>query len=276
MKPVIATSLKIAAAQVGVRESNDNSGPKVREYQAATTLGGTHWPWCAALIAWDFRETEKALKVEIPWSYSASCDVLLADGKARGIVHTTPQVGDVMLVRAKKSARNGGGYSTTDMIHTGIVESVGPGGSFGTIEGNTNNDGGREGIGVMRHTRNVNDGRYYFIRWADALPDAKAPEPYTASIEVHVGSGGSVRALPSKTENNTVLVAARFWGEALGKSVGWDNGNGVVTFDGEEVPLQPRLFDGVAYFPLRALTDLSGGTVMVDAAARTARAVITK
>jgi len=276
MKPVIAKVLEIARAQIGVRESNDNSGPKVREYQAATTLGGTHWPWCAALLAYCFREAEKALKVGIPWSYSASCDVLLADGKARSIVHTTPQVGDVMVVRAKKSARNGGGYSTTDMIHTGIVETVGSSGSFGTIEGNTNNSGGREGIGVMRHTRNVNQGRYFFLRWADGVADAKPPHPYTASVDIHKGAGATVRELPAKTENNTVLVSARAWGEARGQVVEWDDANGAVTFDGEEVPLQPRLFDGSAYFPLRALTDLAGGIVLVDAGARTAKAVLTK
>ncbi|RYX83953.1 hypothetical protein EON83_12510 [bacterium] len=275
MKPVISRAIEIARTQIGVRESNDNSGPKVQEYQRATTLGGTHWPWCAAFIAWTFRTAGLSLKVDIPWTYSASCDVILADAKARGLIRPTPETGDIGLVRAKKTARAGGGYSSTDAIHVFIIDTVNADGSFTTIEGNTNNSGGREGIGVMKHTRR-NDGRYFFVRWADAIADAKPPKPYTASIDIHKGVGASVRALPSKTENNTVLVSARAWGEARGQTVEWSDADGAVLYDGEEVPLQPQLFDGSAYFPLRALTDLAGGIVMVDPVARTAKAVLTK
>jgi hypothetical protein len=45
-----------ARAQVGKREvpPGSNTGPFVRECQAATWLGGTHWPWCCGfwLKAW--------------------------------------------------------------------------------------------------------------------------------------------------------------------------------------------------------------------------------
>jgi hypothetical protein len=37
--------------------------------------------------------------------------------------------------------------------HTGIIESVNADGSFNTIEGNTNNNGSREGIAVERKIR---------------------------------------------------------------------------------------------------------------------------
>lgn len=46
--------LDIAKSQVGTHEVPDgsNSGPKVREYQKATWLSGTGWPWCAAFVCW--------------------------------------------------------------------------------------------------------------------------------------------------------------------------------------------------------------------------------
>lgn len=44
----------IAESQLGVEEVplGSNSGPRVREYQASTTLPGTGWPWCAAGVTW--------------------------------------------------------------------------------------------------------------------------------------------------------------------------------------------------------------------------------
>lgn len=44
----------IAQAEVGVTEAppGSNTGPRVRVFQAATTLAGTRWPWCAAFVQW--------------------------------------------------------------------------------------------------------------------------------------------------------------------------------------------------------------------------------
>lgn len=46
--------VKVALAEVGVTEVplGSNSGPRVRQYQAATELAGTGWPWCAAFVEW--------------------------------------------------------------------------------------------------------------------------------------------------------------------------------------------------------------------------------
>jgi len=42
--------------------------------------------------------------------------------------------------------------------HTGVVERVMPGGHLATVEGNTNNDGSRTGVGVFRlDRRKLND-----------------------------------------------------------------------------------------------------------------------
>ena len=46
--------VKVALAEVGTTEVplGSNSGPRVRQYQASTSLGGTGWPWCAAFVEW--------------------------------------------------------------------------------------------------------------------------------------------------------------------------------------------------------------------------------
>lgn len=46
--------IDIAEAELGVEEVpvGSNSGPRVRMYQASTSLSGTGWPWCAAFVEW--------------------------------------------------------------------------------------------------------------------------------------------------------------------------------------------------------------------------------
>jgi hypothetical protein len=247
--------------ELGVREVNDNSGKRVMQYQAATTLGGTHFPWCAALDAFVIRETEKQTGVDIPWSFSASCDVLLADAKARGLLRSQPQVGDIFVVRAKTSH----GYSETDGIHTGAVVGVrGP--KFDTVEGNTNNDGGREGVAVMAHERDVSP-RYAFIRWIDGvtLPAEEAPQPW----RVIVNSNGKQTDLKPVLINGTNYIAARDYAQALNISSEWNADDGEVLVGKRPVAAQPRLIDGRAYFAIRVLAEHTGKVVEADGAKRT-------
>lgn len=45
--------LDIARREVGVMEvGGNNRGPRIREYQTATTEPPGAWPWCAAWVAW--------------------------------------------------------------------------------------------------------------------------------------------------------------------------------------------------------------------------------
>ena len=52
--PVHDRVVALAMQELGVREvpMGSNSGQRVRQYQAATFLGGTGWPWCAAFVCW--------------------------------------------------------------------------------------------------------------------------------------------------------------------------------------------------------------------------------
>lgn len=54
MYPLHERALRIARAELGVTEHpmGSNTGRRVRQYQAATFLNGTGWPWCAAFCCW--------------------------------------------------------------------------------------------------------------------------------------------------------------------------------------------------------------------------------
>lgn len=52
--PLHAQAVKVAVGEIGVHEQppGSNTGPRVREYQSASWLGGTGWPWCVAFWLW--------------------------------------------------------------------------------------------------------------------------------------------------------------------------------------------------------------------------------
>lgn len=128
--------ISIAQSQVGVAEQphGSNKGPEVDEYLACV---GIHFPaaWCAAFVVWCHLQAA----ISIPktggvldlWNKSAANRV------------DTPEPGDVVIFDY------GGGKG-----HTGIVEAVSCH-TITTIEGNTNDDGSREGYEVARRSREI-------------------------------------------------------------------------------------------------------------------------
>jgi len=50
--------IALAEYQHGIREDppGSNTGPRIREYQAATWLGGTGWPWCVSFALWCWKQ----------------------------------------------------------------------------------------------------------------------------------------------------------------------------------------------------------------------------
>lgn len=146
-----------AAREVGVLEvGGDNRGPRIEVYQAATWLKPGPWPWCAAFCAWALRAALIAYGVPparadawrcrdasafgwVTWAQRApGCLVLPADA--------VPLLGDVVVYDFNGPTAAGGG-------HIGVVERDFPGDAYVTIEGNTDEAGGREGRGVFRKTR---------------------------------------------------------------------------------------------------------------------------
>lgn len=138
-------ALEKARGEIGVKErpAGSNSGFRVSQYQAATSLGGTGWPWCAALVNWAFEQADRPL-VEL--KRSASVPVLLNEAKKLGWVKTVPEPGDLACFQFPPAD------PTPD--HIGFVDRV-DGNTLFTIEGNTSMSSDSNGGEVMARIRSM-------------------------------------------------------------------------------------------------------------------------
>lgn len=150
----------VAAARNHLREhpreiGGQNKGPWVRLYTHGKE--GAAYPWCAAFVTYLLQQAAESMRLpSMPIKGSLSCDELASQAKAadrfisdddikngdRSRTELVP--GTIFLVRNKKNAN--------DWLHTGIVTGV-MNEYFETIEGNTNDDGDREGYEVCRRLR---------------------------------------------------------------------------------------------------------------------------
>lgn len=89
-------ALRAAIGELGVTEDppGSNSGPRVREYQAATSLGGTGWPWCMAFVCWCYKQAGHPL----PYP-TASVGLFLNWAAKVGDVVKRPFRGDLVCYR---------------------------------------------------------------------------------------------------------------------------------------------------------------------------------
>lgn len=113
-------------------------------------------PWCAAYVGQMGRQTFGA---SWPVPRTASVAVIAAWATASNRLVTSPQPGDLFLLWEAdlRPARYG---------HVGIVVDVAQT-DFGTIEGNTNPGGSRDGFGVFARRRPLG-GSTRFVRWEAA------------------------------------------------------------------------------------------------------------
>jgi hypothetical protein len=107
--------------------------------------------WCMAFVYWSFREASSELGIPhpmqgVPPGQRDYCTGVAAWARRNNLVVDTPQRGDIFLVP--------GGSNGRTHQHTGLVTDVN-GGAVSTVEGNTNNDGSSNGIGVFARTRNA-------------------------------------------------------------------------------------------------------------------------
>ena len=139
-------ALKVAVTQLGVKEKplGSNGGKEVDMYLKSVGLG-TGYSWCMAFIYWCFSEAARVNGDIAPLVKTGG--VLAAWNKAdkKYRVIGEPQSGDIGIM----SFGNGNG-------HTFIVEKVAAG-VLQTIEGNSNNDGSRNGVEVVRHQRQMSN-----------------------------------------------------------------------------------------------------------------------
>lgn len=136
-----ARALEIAASQVGYVEGRGNRTP----YGAWYGMDGQ--PWCAMFTSWVLQHAGLPRNAMTHFAYTPAG--YNAYRKA-GRWHTAgPQPGDLVFfafMRASSARPHG-------ISHIGFVEAVEPGGALRTIEGNTDEAGGRTGGKVMRKRR---------------------------------------------------------------------------------------------------------------------------
>jgi len=151
-------ALEFAASQVGVLEQplGSNRGPEVDEYvkSVGAPLGGF---WCVAFTYYCYKKAAERLGVANPhvrtagvlehWSKAGQKAGVVRITKAKALANPTLITpGSLFIIDT------GGGHG-----HTGMVKKV-ENGRLVTIEGNTNNGGSRNGIGVFqREARKIAD-----------------------------------------------------------------------------------------------------------------------
>jgi hypothetical protein len=177
-------SLAVAGSQVGQMEVPplSNRGPQVDEYlrsvgidpERSSTDGRN---WCMAFVYWSFKTAARSLGSETPLPKSAGClDHWNRAARVQGArrIARAEAYADASLVKPGLVfiLDLGEGHG-----HTGIVERAMAGGRLVTIEGNTNNDGSRTGVGVFRLDRRKLSDKVLkgFVDYSGASTTAAAP-----------------------------------------------------------------------------------------------------
>lgn len=138
-------ALFVATTQIDIREEPNNKGPEVKRYLKSVGLAEGS-AWCMAFVYWCVDIAAKRLNLTNPlvktagvlyqWNHNQTCRLI--PNRSSGI-----QPGDIFIMDF------GGGTG-----HTGFVEKV-EGSIVHTIEGNTNDEGSREGYEVARRQRTI-------------------------------------------------------------------------------------------------------------------------
>lgn len=135
--------LKQSPREIG----GQNRGPWVRLYMKGNE--GAKWAWCAGFACFLMEQACKSKQIPLPITPSFSCDSLAASAKEqglflpeRGLDHSVIKPGMFFLNRR----------TSTDWTHVGIVIEANDE-VFMTIEGNTNDEGSREGYEVCQRIR---------------------------------------------------------------------------------------------------------------------------
>lgn len=130
-----------------VEVGGQNRGPWVRLYTGGHD--GDQWAWCSGFVCFLMHQAADTLGVEAPIPGSVSCDSVVAQARQVGRFRSEADAsrlgvpaGSIFLVRR----------TPTDWIHDGLMVHAAAT-TFDTIEGNTNDQGSREGFEVCARSR---------------------------------------------------------------------------------------------------------------------------
>jgi len=167
---LVSEAIKFAETQVGVRERplGSNRGPEVDRYLRAVGLDPVNhsFAWCVAFTHFCYQTAAQALGIENPHIKTAGVlDHWNRAGRKAGVTRITKNaaVDDPALVKP-------GCLFVIDLGgqlgHSGMVIDT-ANGRMTTIEGNTNDNGSRNGIGVFqRQARKINQINKGFIDYS--------------------------------------------------------------------------------------------------------------
>lgn len=135
--------LKKSPREIG----GQNRGPWVRLYMDGHE--GSEWAWCAGFTCFILQQACTSMQLPLPITPSFSCDSLAASAREHGIFLSGRRL-DRSVIKPGMFFLNR--RTSTDWTHVGIVieanEEV-----FMSIEGNTNDEGSREGYEVCQRIR---------------------------------------------------------------------------------------------------------------------------
>ena len=145
---LLSKVIEIAQTQVGVMEAppGSNGGLQVDQYLASVGLPTGNY-WCASFVYWCFENAAKELNKKNPLIKTGGCVDHWNRTKGKKILPVDAKNNPSLVKPGQIFILNFGGGQG----HTGIVKKV-EGGFLHTIEGNSNNDGSRNGIGVFALT----------------------------------------------------------------------------------------------------------------------------
>jgi len=231
--------VNIAQKYIGTTEQphGSNRGPLIDRWNTNVNAPIGSF-WCASFVSGVALEWENKSSLDWPICFSADCDVWLAIAKKHGILHRSPQAGDLMLL--VKTLSNG----RQDAFHIGIVEGQDENGIWKSIEGNSNNDGSRNGYEVAHRSLYGNRRKdlVYFIRpWSLLQSGTDWKIVY-----------GEKHIVPLLENGRTYAPVRDFVRLILGDNfvLAWEDGP---VLNGEVLAVQCILRDGKSYAAIRDL-----------------------
>lgn len=183
-----ARALTVAEGELGVREqpARSNSGPRVREYQAATWLPGTGWPWCAAFCCWAYKQAGYVFPDRSAGAWDL-VDRAVRNGWGVSTAPAAARPGDLVAFRV------GSGHIALFERYdarTGLVH---------TIDGNVSNM-------VARRARPAS--QVYRIVKVKGDPGVPIPPSKRPVYEIVRGEGDSARVVFTSTSLDTTIGRA--------------------------------------------------------------------
>jgi hypothetical protein len=146
--------LKAHPREVG----GQNMGPWVRLYMGGNE--GPQFPWCAGFVCFVLEQACTAMNRAMPIEASVSCDSLAASAKERGLFVGEQEARDTRIPHGALFLNR---LAPRDWTHVGLVTRFEKE-SMRTIEGNTNDEGSREGHEVCARTRGYDRKDFILIR----------------------------------------------------------------------------------------------------------------